>query len=239
MQAVQNDRSQSRLPLMISIILVIMLFALYFLWPSFQESVNKAFNILTSSDEEQISRWVDQFGIWGPIIIILSMIGQMFLFIIPSLALMVVSVLAYGPFWGSVISLAAIMSASTVGYVVGRRLGLVTVDKLIGSKTEKKIEMYVDRYGFWAVVIARISPFLSNDAISFVGGLIRMGYWKFIMATGLGILPLIIFIAFLGQNIDRLKNGLFWISIISLIILIVYVIHDYRKRVRAYESLVP
>jgi uncharacterized membrane protein YdjX (TVP38/TMEM64 family) len=160
------------------------------------------------------------------------------LVVIPSLALMVVSVLAYGPFWGTVISLAAIMSASTVGYMVGRRLGLVTVDKLIGSKTEKKIEMYVDRYGFWAVVIARISPFLSNDAISFVGGLMRMGYWKFIMATDLGILPLIIFIAFLGQNIDRLKNGLIWLSIISLIIFVAYVIHDYRKRVRAYESLV-
>ncbi len=40
----------------------------------------------------------------------------------------------------------------------------------------------MDDYGFWAIIVTRINPFLSNDAISFVGGLLRMGYWKFIGA---------------------------------------------------------
>jgi uncharacterized membrane protein YdjX (TVP38/TMEM64 family) len=229
-QAIQNEISQSRLPLIISFSIIALLILLYFVWPAFQESLNEAYRILTSDDRQKISQWVSQFGIWGPIVIILAMVVQMFLFVIPSVALMVVSVLAYGPFWGSIISLLAIFAASTVGYFVGRKLEMVTVHRLIGSKTERKMENYVNRYGFWGVIVARISPLLSNDAISFVAGLLRMGYQRFIVATGIGILPLTLFIAYLGESTERMKTGLLWISIVSIIAFVAYVIYDQRKR---------
>jgi uncharacterized membrane protein YdjX (TVP38/TMEM64 family) len=57
---------------------------------------------------------------------------------------------------------------------------------------------------------------LSNDAISFVAGLLRMGYWRFIAATLAGIAPLTIFIAIMGQSNDTLLQGLLWGSIVSL-----------------------
>jgi uncharacterized membrane protein YdjX (TVP38/TMEM64 family) len=228
-QAIQNDISQSRLPFIISFSIIALLILLYFVWPAFQESINQAYRILTSGDRPRISQWVSQFGIWGPIVIILAMVVQMFLFVIPSVALMVVSVLAYGSFWGSVISLLAIFAASTVGYFIGRKLGPVTVDKLIGSKTERKMERYVNQYGLWAVIVARISPLLSNDAISFVAGLLRVGYQRFIVATGIGILPLTLLIAYLGESTERMKTGLLWISIISIIAFVAYVVYDQRK----------
>ncbi|NJX17605.1 TVP38/TMEM64 family protein, partial [Tamlana crocina] len=95
-------------------------------------------------------------------------------------------VLAYGPVWGSFIILAAVFSASSVGYFIGRYLGPVIVEKLIGHKNEKKISDFIDDYGFWAVIVTRLNPFLSNDAISFVAGILKMGYWKFIGATLVG-----------------------------------------------------
>jgi len=54
-------------------------------------------------------------------------------------------------------------------------------------------------YGFWAIIVTRVNPFLSNDAISFVGGLLRMGYWKFIAAALVGIAPLTSFIAIMEK----------------------------------------
>ncbi len=65
--------------------------------------------------------------------------------------------------------------------------------KILGTKTEGKIANFIDDYGFWAVFITRLNPFLSNDAISFVAGMLRMGYWKFISATLAGIAPLTIY----------------------------------------------
>ena len=154
----------------------------------------------------------------------------MFLLVVPSPLVMVVSVLAYGPVWGSLISLAGIITASTLGYFIGKYLGPITVQKLIGHKTEIKIENYIEEYGFWTIIVARISPILSNDATSFVAGILKMGYFKFMGATLLGIIPLTILIAILGENIDRLKTGLIWVSVISFVALIGYIIYDKRKQ---------
>ncbi|WP_373055639.1 TVP38/TMEM64 family protein [Zunongwangia sp. H14] len=88
----------------------------------------------------------------------------------------------------------------------------------------------MEDYGFWAVIIARVSPVLSNDATSFVAGLLRMGYWKFIAATLAGIIPLTGAIAYLGGNFQRLKSGLIWISAVSLVLLIIYIIYDRKKK---------
>ena len=102
--------------------------------------------------------------------------------------------------------------------------------KIIGKKSEKKVASFLDDYGFWAVIITRLNPFLSNDAISFVGGVLSMGYWRFMGATLAGILPLTIFIAVFGKNIDNLKMGLLWGSLVSLLCFIAYIWYDKKKK---------
>ncbi|MGM1054364.1 MAG: TVP38/TMEM64 family protein [Bacteroidota bacterium] len=221
---------QSKAPLIISVIIIIGLILAYFFIPNVQHFLNEAWNVLSSNDEDRIKIWVDQFGWMGPLVIILAMTLQMFLLVLPSLALMVVSILAYGPIWGSLIVLVAIFTASTVGYAIGRFLGTVIVKKLIGNKTEKKIGDFLEDYGFWAVIITRLNPILSNDAISFVAGVLKMSYWRFIGATMVGISPLILFIAVLGETTDSLKTGLLWGSVISLILFLGYIWWDKSRK---------
>lgn len=213
----QKNNTKKHLPLILSLVVVCGVVVSYFFVPSVQQFTDEAWQVLTSNDEQRIRKWVDQFGWYGPFIIILAMVVQMFLLVIPSIVLMVVSVLAYGAIWGSIIILAAIFVASSVGYFVGRYFGETLVMKLIGQKTEKKIEEFIENYGFWAIIVTRLNPFLSNDAISFVAGLLKMGYWRFIGATLAGILPLTVVIAVLGESSEQLKTGFFWGSLISLI----------------------
>jgi len=220
---------QSKWPLIISLGIVATLVLLYFAVPDIKNFFKEAFNILTSGNNQRISNWVDELDFWGPLFIVLAMVIQMFLIVIPSPLLMLVSVLAYGPWLGTLISVTAIFTASTVGYIVGKYLGKVTIARIVGNKKEKQIEFYVEKYGFWAVIITRLAPFLSNDAISFVGGILRMGYWKFIGATLAGILPLAVLIGYLGENWERLKTGLIWVSAISIVLFVGYVIYDRKK----------
>ncbi|ELR73507.1 Alkaline phosphatase like protein [Fulvivirga imtechensis AK7] len=221
---------QSKVPLYISLGIIAALVLSYFFIPGVQDFFNNAWRILTSDDEQRISAWVDQFGFWGPIVIISAMILQMFLIVIPTPLLMVVSVLAYGPIWGALLVLGAVFCASSIGYAIGAYLGPAIVGRILGRKSEKKVESFIEDYGFWAVVVTRLSPFLSNDAISFVGGILRMGYWRFIGATLIGISPLAILIAHLGQNSQRLKDGLLWGSIISIVLFIAYVWWDKKRK---------
>ncbi|GAB2989678.1 hypothetical protein GCM10027284_02760 [Cyclobacterium sediminis] len=158
------------------------------------------------------------------------MVVQMFMFIIPSFLLMVVTILAYGPWLGSGIIFIAIFTASTIGYGVGVNFGTPVIDRLLGEKTDKKITGFLEDYGFWAVIVTRLSPFLSNDAISIIAGMLRMGYWRFIGSTMLGILPLTAAIAILGENREDMKTGLIWLGAVSLVSFILYVWWDKRRR---------
>ncbi|WP_203296261.1 TVP38/TMEM64 family protein [Luteirhabdus pelagi] len=225
----KKQHKKSKLPFYFSIGLIVGMVACYFFVPSVQQFLDEAWQVLTSDDEEHIKSWVDGFGWYGPLVLILAMIAQMFLLVIPTILLMVVSVLAYGPLWGSVIILIAVFAASSVGYFIGRYFGQTVVMKLLGQKTENKIEQFIENYGFWAVIVTRLNPFLSNDAISFVGGMLKMGYWRFIGATMVGILPLTIFIAVLGKSTEQLKTGLFWGSLVSLIGFLGYVWRDKQR----------
>ena len=146
------------------------------------------------------------------------------------------AILAYGPVWGSLIILAAVFCASSVGYFIGRYFGEYLVEKIIGRKTEKKIGDFIENYGFWAVIITRINPFLSNDAISFVAGILKMGYWRFILATLVGIAPLTLFIAIIGRSTEQLKSGLLWGSVISLIAFVIYIWWDKKQKKSTKEK---
>ena len=225
-----SSTTKSKLPLYISIALVLGIVTSYFLIPEVKEFLDEAWSVLTSDDEERVQKWVSGFGWLGPIVLVLAMIAQMFLLVVPSILLMVVSVLAYGPIWGSVIIIVSVYAASTVGYFIGSYFGDTIVKRIIGKKSEKKVASFLDDYGFWAVIVTRLNPFLSNDAISFVGGLLRMGYWKFMGATLVGIAPLTAFIAIFGKSIDELKMGLLWGSVISLLAFGAYIWWDKKHK---------
>lgn len=233
-KAEKDEVAQSKWPLVITAVIIGALIASYFLIPSFRETIKEGWQVLTSGEEQRISEWVNGFGFWGPFFIVLAMVAQMFLLVVNVVLLMLVAIIAYGPVWGSVIAIAAVAVASTVGFLIGRSVGEVGVSKLIGTKAERKIAGFVEEYGIWAIMIARISPFLSNDAVSFVAGLAGMGYLKFISATLAGILPLTVLLAWLGESTNRLKSGLIWVSAISLVLFIAYVVYDkYFKRKKA------
>lgn len=222
----QEEVKQSKWPLIVTAILIAGLVGAYFIFPGFQTEIDKAWEVLSSGDNKRISDWVSQFGFWGPFFIVAAMIAQMFLLVINVVALMLVAIVAYGSFWGSIIAITAVVVASTLGYWIGRGLGEAGISKLIGQKSQKKVSGFMEEYGLWAIIIARISPFLSNDAVSFVAGIARMGYFRFLGATLAGIVPLTILLAWLGEDNERLKNGLIWVSAVSLAIFIGYIVYD-------------
>jgi uncharacterized membrane protein YdjX (TVP38/TMEM64 family) len=227
----KNSKSKkSRLPVIFSVFLFAALAGSWFLIPEVKDFITEAYQTLTSEDEERITHWVEELGIWGPAFIIIAMSLQMFLLVIPSPLLIVISVLAYGPVMGSILAIIAVAVASTLGFFIGKYLGEAFITKLIGKKKEEKMTEIVNRYGTWAVFITRITPVLSNDAISFASGILRMKYMKFLGATLAGITPLTILIAYFGETNERLKWGLIWVSLISLVLLAAYIFYDRKKQ---------
>jgi uncharacterized membrane protein YdjX (TVP38/TMEM64 family) len=208
--------SGGRIPLYLSLAIVAGLVGAYLLAPGFAAWVKEAVSVLGSDDEARIREWVEQYGAWGPALIVAVMTGQMFLIVVPSWALMVVAILAYGQAPGALLVLVAVAVASTVGYWVGRGLGETALTGLLGAETMARAKVGVARYGFGGVVVIRLAPFLSNDAVSFVAGMLGMRYLSFMAATLLGTTPLAVLLAAYGRSWEQLKGALLWISLVCI-----------------------
>lgn len=228
----EKSQKQSPIPLYISIAIIGALVLCYFSIPAFRQFCNEAFHILVSGDRQRTSEWVQQFGFWGPLVLILAQVVQMFLFVVPTVLLMIVSILAYGPWLGSLYAMIGILLASAVAYIIGNSASEPFLNKLLGKKTKEKFVTYVERYGAWLVVVARVNPVLSNDTVSFISGIVQLSFWKFMLATLIATTPLLILISYLGENEQRLKRGMIWISIIGLAMAIAYIIYKEVKKRR-------
>ncbi len=223
-----HTQKSSNVPFIISFSLMAVMVASYFIFPSVKEFINEGYDVLTSDNEQSVKTWVSQFGMMGPVVIIIVMILQMFLFVIPNILLMMISILSYGPIWGSVIAFIGVFAASSVGYVIGNKLGPVTLNKFVSTSTQNKLTDFIKQYGMGAIAVTRLSS-LSNDALSFVAGILKMPYLKFISATLAGITPLIITLAIFGRN-GKIEKALIWIGAVSLVFLIAYIIIDKRRK---------
>lgn len=210
--------------------ILLILVLLYFFHLPFQDFIDHTVDIIMSDDEERTREYFKQFGIWGPLAIILFIILQMFLIFFPSFLPIIIAVVAYGFWLGIIISLVGVCIASTIGYFIGTKLKGVLLNKWLGEEKLEKMDFWISNYAFGIVVLFRISPFLSNDSISFIAGMLQMKYKKFMAATLTGMIPLSLAIGYFSEDISTLENGLYWIGGAGLVLYVIYMFIDYKRR---------
>lgn len=230
----KEEKKSNNVLMFVAIGVLAALVGCYFIFPGFQAGINEAFDVITSGDDARIKPWVEQFGFWGPVVLIVAMMLQMFMFVVPNVLLFMIAIICYGPIWGGLISLAGVFASSSLGYFIGRKLGPRAIDRFVSQKAQDKICIFIERYGVKAIAITRLSSF-SNDALSFVAGILEMSYRKYILATLGGITPLITLMAIYGNN-GKIEKALIWIAAISLVLLAGYIYFDRHKRREVYSK---
>lgn len=206
-------------PYYLFLTVLLTVFFCYQFIPAFQNFLISSYDILKSNDKERVEEWISGFKWYGPFLLVLAMILQMFFFVIPTTLILIVCILAYGPWWGSLLALLAMYSASSVGYLIGRYFGSAPVERILGKSASLKVADFLIKHGFWAIFITRLNPFLSNDAVSLASGILKIGYWKFCLASIAGVTPLIICIAFFGEG----TRALLYLLVGSGIVLVILV----------------
>ena len=99
--------------------------------------------------------------------------------------------------------------------------------------------LYGEKYGSKTILVCRLLPFVSFDAVSYFAGLTPIKFWPFFIATGLGQLPATIVYSYVGGMLSGgarwLVTGLlclFGLAIFTTILKQMYDAHQAKKQAK-------
>ncbi len=172
----------------------------YLLSAGFRSEVDRAAGILYRGDVAGLRNYILSFGAWAPVISTLLMIFQALAAPLPAFLLTFANGLAFGTFWGGMLSLVSATLAAAVSFWLARVLGRGPVEALAGRAGLESADRWFARWGTYAVLVARLVPIVSFDVVSFAAGLTRMRFWAFLVATVIGMSPATFVYSYLGER---------------------------------------
>jgi uncharacterized membrane protein YdjX (TVP38/TMEM64 family) len=106
----------------------------------------------------------------------------------------------FGPWLGFLYSWLATMVSSTLGFFIGRVSGGTMLRRYGGPKIQRTSEILGQR-GIFASFIVRLIPSGPAVVVNMLAGVSHIRLWKFLVGTGLGIVPKTVVFAFFGGNL--------------------------------------
>ena len=85
-------------------------------------------------------------------------------------------------------------------FYIARYLGIQRITQFISQPAVDKANEFVEKYGTYAILIARLIPFISFDVVSYFAGATRMRFLGFWIATGIGQMPATLVYSYLGET---------------------------------------
>lgn len=195
--------------------------AAYLLLPGLREEVNRVVGFLLHEDFDAVRSYVLSFGLWAPAISLALMVLQAIVSPIPAFALSIANGLAFGAWWGAVLSLIGRALAATVCFFIARALGRDAVEALVGREAVHRSEAWFEQWGTQTVLLTRLIPFFSFDLVSYVAGLSRLRFDKFMLATVIGEIPASFIYAWVGARAPDyiwlllLINGAIFVAVLT------------------------
>ena len=213
------------------ILLVILVVLAWFSYSYFSQGI---IYDAVNSDVESVVDFMNSFGFWAWLIFILLVILEVVLAPIPPLVLYVAAGFVFGAFLGGVLTLIGNLIGAGIDFFIAKRYGRGIVVKKTNKKVREKFDKFSEKYGGFAIFLLRINPATTSDLVSYLAGLTKIKFWKFLLWTGLGLIPLIFIQTYLGDVFLRdypVLSAIFIIlSILYLLVFVYLVIKVFLKK---------
>ncbi|MDP9315725.1 MAG: TVP38/TMEM64 family protein [Chloroflexota bacterium] len=212
-----DERTVQRLRFGFSLGIVLVGGLVYLVSDTVRGETNRAVSLLTAGDIGGVRDFILSFGAWAPIVSALLMILQALAAPLPAFVIGFANGLAFGAFWGGMLSLVSATAAAALSFGLARALGRTAVQGLVGKAGLESADRWFARHGVYAVLVARLVPLVSFDVISYAAGLTKMGFWGFLGATVLGMAPATFLYSYLGEQAPQYV----WVLLVAFGVVIV------------------
>jgi uncharacterized membrane protein YdjX (TVP38/TMEM64 family) len=162
-------------------------------------------------DPEHVRDLILSFGALGPVVFALLYLIAVFLPYGTS-ALTIAAGLAYGPLWGAVLTLCTSLCVSLVPMTVARRLGREWAEDKVGKTRLKKYADMINRNAFLVFFYLRLIPSIPYELQNYIAGVSRITYRQFVLASLLGLGPIILIMTFFGDALTHPGSSQFWLA---------------------------
>ncbi|MCA1031496.1 TVP38/TMEM64 family protein [Bacillus timonensis] len=148
---------------------------------------------------QSIREWILSFGLLAPLVFIgIYTLRPLILF--PASILSLTAGLAFGALWGSIFSIIGATGGAILAFMISRKLGH-NVSKGKWKGKGERIQVQLEKNGFFYVLLLRLIPILNFDMISYLSGLSKVRFTHFLLGTILGIIPGAFAYNFLGASL--------------------------------------
>lgn len=188
-------------------------------------------------DGDAMREYVVRLGWFGPAAVVVLMSIAIVLSPIPSAPIAIASGAAYGHLWGAVYVGTGAGIGAVIAFCIARVLGREAMVRWFGDRIS--VGWLGSQNALMAIVfVTRLLPFLSFDLVSYAAGLTPLTFWRFVVATLLGIAPASFLLAHFGHEFasaDARRVGVVVLALgtITLVPVMAKVLLDWRRRKRS------
>jgi len=190
----KSNRQGLRTSLLWATLLVIV--GLFILWLLDSPVASQWFN-----HDDDLKQTVERAGRWGPFVVIALMTVAVVVSPLPSAPIAVASGALYGHGWGALYVLTGAQLGAMICFGLARGLGYDTLHRWLGDKLQVGL-LGSQRALSYGVMVSRLLPFVSFDIVSYAAGLTVIRFWRFAIATLIGITPSSFFLAHVGAEMS-------------------------------------
>lgn len=217
----------------------------YFLVPSVNAYVNQVASVLGSANVDTVVAFIRSYGAYAMVFSFALMVFQSVIAPLPAFLITFANAAIFGWWQGAILSWTSSMAGAALCFYLARALGRDTVEKYAGKGALASVEGYFEKYGSRTILVCRLLPFVSFDAISYFAGLTPIKFWPFFIATGVGQLPATIIYSYVGGmltgGVKYFVTALLCIFSLGILVMIVRRIYMERqeKKKQAVEAAQP
>jgi uncharacterized membrane protein YdjX (TVP38/TMEM64 family) len=215
-----------RLKLLAVVALLALLAATYWL-------LHQTGAMATILDGAALRDQVTRLGAWGPLMVIGLMVLAIMVSPIPSAPIAMAAGAAYGHTWGTLYVLLGAETGALLAFGLARWLGGETMRRWFGERLS--VGLLGSQNALMGIVlVSRLLPFISFDIVSYAAGLTVLSFWRFAIATLVGIVPASFLLAHFGGEMATGETDRIMISVLALgaITLIPFAVKFVRDRLR-------
>jgi uncharacterized membrane protein YdjX (TVP38/TMEM64 family) len=150
------------------------------------------------SDREAFRNYINSFGFFAPIAIILIIILEVVIAPIPGFIPITVAGFLFGPIEGSIYAYIGNVTGSIIAFLIARKFGKYLVAKIVTEKRIEKYEKMISRHQY-LIFSMYFLPIFPVDILSFAFGLSGIKIKKFVLLVAIGFVSNVILLNIFGD----------------------------------------